>query len=244
MITEIRNETPSAEELKAYSDKFERSSPEDILEWAVEKYYPHLTMATAFGAEGCVLMAMLAQIAPNGKNVSIFNLDTGYQFKETLETRERIHEHYGIKVEYVEAAESVASMEQRFGGPIYYSNPDECCRIRKVVPLRQRVTGSKAWISAIRRDQTAARANAGIVEWDKKFGLVKINPLANWTKRDIWAYITINEVPYNPLHDQGYPSIGCWPCTHKVAEGDDDRAGRWKDIAKLECGLHTPEYEI
>lgn len=244
MITQPRASTETAEELKSISTRFEQASPEEILEWAVCTYYPKLTMATAFGAEGCVLMAMLAQIAPNGKNVSIFNLETGYQFKETLETRERIHERYGIEVEYVQAAESVESMENRFGGPIYYSNPDECCRIRKVIPLREKAADYSAWISAIRRDQTAARANAGIVEWDKKFGLVKINPLANWSKRDIWAYITINEVPYNPLHDQGYPSIGCWPCTHKVTVGDDDRAGRWKDIAKLECGLHTPEYEI
>ena len=233
------NQIPSPAELKAYSDALEDSSPEEILQWAVEKYAPSLTMATAFGAEGCVLMAMLSQVAPNGKDVRIFNLETGYQFKETLELRERIREKYGIEVEYVRAAESVAQMELRFGGPIYGTNSDECCRIRKIEPQKLAIEGYSAWISAIRRDQSPARAGAGIVEWDAKFNLVKVNPLANWTKGDVWAYITVNEVPYNPLHDQGYPSVGCWPCTKAVKPGEDERAGRWAGTAKLECGLHT-----
>lgn len=229
---------PSPEELKTISDSLEESSPEEILRWAVERFGRTLTLATAFGAEGCVLLAMLSEI-PGGRDVRVFNLDTGYQFQETLDLRERILEKYGIEVEYVRARESVAEMEARFGSPIYGTRPDECCHIRKVVPLREAVAGYEGWISAIRRDQTPARAQAGIVEWDKKFNLVKVNPLANWTKRDVWAYITINEVPYNPLHDQGYPSIGCWPCTKRVAAGEDDRAGRWSNFAKLECGLHT-----
>ncbi len=231
-------EKPTPEELKTLSDSMETASPEEILAWAVQTYGDKLTMATAFGAEGCVLLAMLAGI-PGGRDVRIFNLDTGYQFDETLELRERIREKYGIEVEYVRAAESVADMEARHGGPIYGTNPDACCHIRKVVPLRDAVAGYDAWIAAIRRDQTHHRKNAGIVEWDAKFGVVKVNPLANWTKRDVWAYIAINEVPYNPLHDMGYPSIGCHPCTKAVAEGEDDRAGRWSNFAKLECGLHT-----
>lgn len=230
---------PEREDLKAISDSLETREPEEILRWAIENYSPRLTMATAFGAEGCVLIAMLAQIAPNGRNVRVFNLETGYQFPETLELRERLGEKYGIPIEYERAEESVAAMEQRFGGPIYGTQPDECCHIRKIVPLRRAIAGYDAWISAIRRDQTAHRANAGIVEWDTKFNLVKINPLANWTKRDVWTYIHVNDVPYNPLHDQGYPSIGCWPCTKNVEMGQDDRAGRWSNFAKLECGLHT-----
>ena len=217
----------------------ETKSPEEILQWAVATYHPRLTMATAFGAEGCVLLAMLSEIAPNGRDVRIINLDTGYQFQETLDLRERILEKYGIAVEYVRAEESVAQMESRFGGPIYGTQPDECCRIRKIEPLKRALVGYDAWISAIRRDQTPDRAKADIVEWDSKFNLIKINPLANWTKRDIWAYIQINEVPYNPLHDQGYPSIGCTHCTRAVAMGENDRAGRWSNFVKLECGLHT-----
>lgn len=227
------------DELAQISATLEDKSPEEILEWAIETYYPKLTMATAFGAEGCVLLAMLSQIAPNGKNVRVFNLDTGYQFDETLELRERIADKYGIEVEYVSPFETVAEMEARFGGPIYGTHPDECCRIRKVEPLKQALAGYDAWFSAIRRDQTPDRAQSAIVEWDKKFNLAKISPLANWTKQDVWAYITINEVPYNPLHDKGFPSIGCWPCTRAVLGHEDERAGRWSNFAKLECGLHS-----
>jgi phosphoadenosine phosphosulfate reductase len=168
----------------------------------------------------------------------LFNLDTGYQFPETLETRRRLIEKYGLPIHLVRPSQSVAEMEAAQGGPIYGTNPDLCCHIRKVVPLEQVVKGFESWISAIRRDQSPARAHAPIVGWDRKFSLVKINPLANWTKRDVWDYILKNDVPYNPLHDQGYPSIGCRPCTRAVGAGDDDRAGRWSGSAKKECGLH------
>jgi phosphoadenosine phosphosulfate reductase len=182
---------------------------------------------------------MLAQIDPRGESVRVFNLETGYQFRETLELRQRLWEKYGITVEYVRPEESVEAMERRFGGPIYGTNPDECCRLRKIVPLRRTLSGHAAWITGIRRSQTPDRAKANVIEWDKKFGLVKINPLANWTKAEVWAYIHVNEVPYNPLHEQGYPSIGCWPCTRAVQRDEDDRAGRWTNFAKLECGLHS-----
>lgn len=238
MNTQANVSPHSAEELRALSLTFEDKSPEEILRWAVKTYGAKLTMATAFGAEGCVLLAMLSDIS-GGRDVRVFNLDTGYQFQETLDLRERIREQYGIAVEYVRAGESVGAMEQRLGGPIYSSRPDECCRIRKIEPLKQAVVGYEAWISAIRRDQTPDRAQSDIVEWDQKFNLVKVNPLANWSKRDVWAYIRINEVPYNPLHDQGYPSIGCRHCTRAVQTGEDDRAGRWSSFAKLECGLHA-----
>jgi phosphoadenosine phosphosulfate reductase len=193
-------------------------------------------MATAFGAEGCVLLAMLSQIAPQ---VRVFNLETGYQFPETLALRERIRERYGITVEYVRPEETVAQMEARFGGPIYRTRPEECCRLRKIEPLKRALSGYTAWISAIRRDQTRDRAQAAIVEPDPKFGLVKISPLANWTKREVWKYIFDHDVPYNPLHDQGYPSIGCFPCTRPVAVGQDERAGRWAGSSRTECGLHS-----
>ena len=133
----------------------------------------------------------------------------------------------------------MADMEARFGGPIYGTRPDECCRIRKVVPLKKAVAGYTAWISAIRRDQTPNRARSPIVGWDSRFDLVKVNPLANWTKQQVWRYIHDNDVPYNPLHDHGFPSIGCWPCTRTVSNGQGDRDGRWAGFAKTECGLHS-----
>jgi len=230
---------PTPEELKAISDRFEAASPQEILRWAVETFHPRLTMATAFGAEGCAIIHMLAEIEPA---VHLFNLETGYQFPETLALRERLQERYGVFVELVRADQSVEEMERAHGGPIYHRDPNLCCYIRKVEPLRRKLAeGYDAWISAIRRDQTPDRASAGIVEWDAKFGLVKVNPLANWTKGQVWSFLLEHTIPYNPLHDQGYPSIGCWPCTRAVGAGEEDRDGRWSGHAKTECGLHSRE---
>jgi phosphoadenosine phosphosulfate reductase len=215
-------------------------APQAILRWAVEVFGSRLTMATAFGAEGCCLIHMLAEIDPS---VHIFNLETGYQFPETLELRERIKERYGIAVELIRPELTVVEYEAEHGGPLYVHRPDQCCHDRKVLPLRLAVAGYAAWISAIRADQTAHRAAAGLVQWDAKFSLVKVNPLLGWTKKDVWNFIARHDVPYNPLHDQGYPSIGCWPCTRPVADGEDERAGRWAGTVKKECGLHVIEHE-
>ncbi|MSQ95366.1 MAG: phosphoadenylyl-sulfate reductase [Gemmataceae bacterium] len=228
------------EQLAAACQRLEGQSPEVILKWAVEQFYPRLTMATAFGPEGNCIIHMLAGIEPG---VRIFNLETGYQFAETLELRERIKAKYGIEVEYVRAETTVAEYEAEYGGPLYVIRSDQCCFDRKVLPLRRAVVGYEAWISAIRKDQTGDRAQANVVQWDPKFDLVKINPLLNWTKKDVWNFIAKNDVPYNPLHDRGYPSIGCWPCTAPVGAGEDERAGRWRGTGKKECGLHVVEHE-
>ena len=232
--------TLSAEQIDAVSKQLGGETPQAILRWAVEQFHPRLTMATAFGAEGCCLIHMLAEIEPG---VRIFNLETGYQFPETLELRERIKDRYGIAVEFVRPKLTVAEYEEEHGGPLYRIRPDQCCFDRKILPLRRAIVGYDAWISAIRADQTAHRAAAGVVQWDPKFGLVKVNPLLGWTKREVWAFIMEHDVPYNPLHDRGYPSIGCWPCTQAVADGADERAGRWAGTAKKECGLHVLEHQ-
>lgn len=226
--------------LESAAETLDLESPQGILRWAVEKYHPRLTMATAFGAEGCCLIHMLAEIEPT---VHVFNLDTGYQFEETLELRERIRRRYGIAVEMIRPEQSVAEYETEHGGPLYRIRPDQCCHDRKVVPLKSVLGSYDAWISAIRRDQTAHRAAAGVVQRDTKFNLDKVNPLLNWTKRDVWDFIVKNDVPYNPLHDRGFPSIGCWPCTQAVKDGEDDRAGRWAGSMKKECGLHALEHQ-
>ena len=228
----------SRESLAEISARLEHATALEILRWAVDEYFPKLTMATAFGAEGCCLIHMIAEIEPR---VRIFNLETGYQFPETLQLRDQIAQRYGIVVEYVSAETTVPEYEALHGGPLYNRQPDQCCQDRKIVPLKRAIVGYEAWISAIRRDQTSHRQNAGIVQWDAKFGLVKVNPLASWTKKDVWKFITDNRVPYNPLHDRGYPSIGCWPCTRAVGDGEDDRAGRWSGSAKKECGLHLKD---
>lgn len=225
-----------AEEIRLADERLANAAPEEILRWAVERFADKFTMATAFGPEGMCLIHMLGQFAPQSH---IFNLDTGYQFKETLELRERVLQRYGIAVEMKQPETTVAQYEQLHGGPLYKTNPDQCCFDRKVKVLREAVVGFQAWASAIRRDQSPDRANVPIVGWDKKFSLVKVSPLANWTKKDVWKLITDHDIPYNPLHDQGYTSIGCWPCTRAVMFGEDERAGRWSGHAKTECGLHS-----
>ncbi|MEX2316770.1 MAG: phosphoadenylyl-sulfate reductase [Pirellulales bacterium] len=225
------------DDLRQASQRLERATPEEIIAWGIERYAPYLTMATAFGPEGCVILAMLAKIAPE---TYVFNLETGYQFQETLDLRDRIAEKYGIEVDLLQPELSVPEYEALHGGPLYKTNPNQCCFDRKIKTLRRASEVMHAWMSGIRRDQSADRAQASIVGWDKKFGLVKISPLANWTKKDVWKRITDENIPYNPLHDQGFPSIGCWPCTRAVGAGEtDERAGRWSGMQKTECGLHS-----
>lgn len=233
------SDAPSQEELDVLQQQslaLEDATPEEIIAWAVGHYFPRLTMATAFGPEGCVILSMLAKIQPR---TYVFNLDTGYQFKETLDLRDRIAERFGITVDFRRPDTTVEQYEAQNGGPLYKSHPDQCCADRKIAVLRRVAQDFAAWMSGIRRDQSAHRAGAPIVGWDKKFGLVKISPLANWTQRDVWRRIAAEKIPYNPLHDRGYASIGCWPCTRAVTLGEDERAGRWSGTGKTECGLHT-----
>src|SRR5262245_27072260 len=189
-------------EIEAAAKALAEETPQNVLRWAAHRFGQQLTMATAFGAEGCCLIHMLAEIAPW---VRIFNLDTGYQFRETLELRERIRDRYGIEVEMIRPELTVAEYETEHGGPLYRIRPDQCCHDRKLIPLRRAIAGYTAWISAIRRDQTADRGRALVLQWDSKFNLVKVNPLLGWTKKDVWGFIHRHDIPYNPLHDQGYP---------------------------------------
>ena len=223
-------------ELERESERLEKATPQQILRWAVDRFAPRFTMATAFGPEGMTIIHMLAEIAPE---TPIFNLETGYQFKETLELRERVKEKYGIEVEFKYPDTTVEEYEAAHGGPLYRTDPNQCCFDRKLRVLHKAAKGQYAWASAIRRDQSPDRAKAPIVGWDRKFQLVKVSPLANWTKKEVWGLINEHGIPYNALHDQGYPSIGCWPCTRSVALGEDERAGRWSGFQKTECGLHS-----
>lgn len=236
--TTMRNVTPQIHD--PVSASLENKTPQEILTWAVSAYRPRLAMATAFGAEGCVLIAMLAEQGL-AADVHLFNLNTGYQFPETLETRDWLQKKYGVQVHLVSPDSAIDAAEAESEQPLYGRDPDRCCHLRKVVPLRDYLAQHDfaAWITAIRRDQTPDRAQQPIVGPDARFGLVKINPLANWSKRDVWEYISRNDVPYNPLADRGYTSIGCWPCTRAVGAGENERAGRWAGSAKTECGLHV-----
>ena len=225
-------------DLALHSQRLEEATPEEILTWAIERYGDKFTMATAFGPEGMTILEMLSRISPK---TWVFNLDTGYQYPETLALRDRVAELYGIEVELRKPELTVFEYEKRHGGPLYKSNSNQCCGDRKLTVLTKAAKGMHCWASAIRRDQSPDRALSPIVGWDKNFHLVKVSPLANWTKTQVWNRILERKIPYNPLHDEGFPSIGCWPCTKAVGLGEDERAGRWSGTGKTECGLHTQE---
>ncbi len=214
--------------------ELENETPEAIIKWAVEAF-PNITFACSFGAEDVVLVDMLQKVSPT---TDIFYLDTDFHFKETYETRDKLIERYGLK--FVEMKPLITPEEQaaEHGDELWKSDPTSCCNIRKVEPLTRVLGRYEAWITGIRRDQAPTRANAKKIEYDVKFGLVKFNPIASWTSEDVWNYIRENNVPYNPLHDQNYPSIGCEHCTRPVMPGEDPRAGRWAGNEKTECGLH------
>lgn len=226
------------EELNRASDAFESQQPQDVLREAIKRFAPKLVVACSFGAEDVVLVDMVHRIDPS---IPLFYLDTGFLFPETYATRDRIIQQYALKPAQVIQVQSLLTPDQQaaqHGPALWSTEPDRCCQLRKVEPLTRVLKGYDAWITGIRRDQSPTRANAGLIEWDSKFQLVKVNPLARWTWADVWTYIKIYEVPYNPLHDQNYPSIGCTHCTAPVAPGEDPRAGRWKTFTKTECGLH------
>ena len=170
-------------ELKTTSDRLESAGPDEIIQWAVDRFGDLLTMGTAFGPEGMTILARLSKISPD---THVFNLDTGYQFQETIDLRNEVERRYSISVEMMKPELTVEEYEAKHGGPVYKNNPDQCCGDRKLAVLNRAIVGKQAWISAIRRDQSPDRARAPIVGWDKKFGLVKVNPLANLTKKDIW----------------------------------------------------------
>ena len=226
---------PGVEELEAVSDGFEGASPEAVLYWAAGRFGNEVALATGFGAEGCVLIDMLARVAPR---MRVFYLDTGLLFPETYALAERLSARYGVRFERRATRLTLDAQAEAYGERLWERDPEECCRRRKVEPLRETLAGLSAWVTAIRREQTPARAGARVVERDAKFGLVKINPLAAWSARDVWSYVFEHDVPYNPLHDLSYASVGCVPCTTPVRIGEDPRSGRWRGTAKTECGLH------
>jgi len=212
------------------------ASPQEAIRWAFDQFDDKVAIATGFGAEGVALIDMAVKINPQP---NIFFIDTGFLFPQTYELRRRIEERYRIEIRAFQTPLTPQLQEQAYGPSLWSRDPDLCCRIRKLEPLKEALGGLKAWMTAIRRDQTAERAIARTVEWDYRWQLVKVNPLARLTRRDVWDYITKNNLPYNPLHDEGYPSIGCTHCTRAIREGEDERAGRWAGHEKTECGLHT-----
>jgi len=224
------------EQVERIHQLVEQWTPEDLLRWAFVTFGGYVEIASGFGPEGMVLIDIAARVQPEFR---IFTLDTDFLFPETYSLMERIEKRYGIRVERLKAALTPDNQEHLHGPALWSRDPDACCNLRKIEPLRKKLSQLRAWVTSIRRDQTPVRAGALKVEWDAKFHLVKINPLADWTAEKIWRYIHDHNLPYNPLHDQGYPSIGCTHCTRSVQPGEDERAGRWSGFNKTECGLHT-----
>jgi phosphoadenosine phosphosulfate reductase len=223
-------------EVERIQNLVESWSPEQALRWAFAAFGGHVAIASAFGAEGMVLIDIAARLNPQ---VRVFTLDTEFLFPQTYALMDRIEQRYGIAIERVKPALSPEAQELEHGPGLWTRDPDACCSLRKIEPLRRKLAGLRAWMTSIRRDQTSFRASARKVEWDAKFHLVKINPLADWTSKQVWRYIVDHNVPYNPLHDQGFPSIGCTHCTRAIRPGENERAGRWSGFVKIECGLHT-----
>lgn len=215
--------------------ELESASAEEVIAYAV-KTFPNITFACSFGAEDVVIVDMIQKVKPG---TDIFYLDTDFHFTETYETIAKIKQAYE-DINLIKYSPVITPEEQaeQHGEELWKVDANACCNIRKVEPLTRALSHYEAWITGIRRDQAPTRANAKKIEYDTKFGLVKFNPIADWTNEQVWAYIRENNVVYNPLHDQNYPSIGCKYCTRQVMPGEDPRAGRWSGQEKTECGLH------
>jgi phosphoadenylyl-sulfate reductase (thioredoxin) len=225
----------TTDEIKQAAQELETKSAEDILAWAAAQFPGRLTFATSLGIEDCVVTDMIAR---RRLPLDLFTLDTGLLFPETYTLWADLEERYGVRIRRVSPQQSVDEQAATEGPALWTREPDRCCDLRKMQPLRGMLATYDAWVTAIRRDQTPERANAPVVGWDARFGLVKINPLVRWKFDEVKAYAREHNVPYNPLHDENYPSIGCMPCTSPVMPGEDPRSGRWRGTEKTECGLH------
>jgi phosphoadenosine phosphosulfate reductase len=216
----------SDDDLARVSASFENAPAGAVIEWAVEQFHPHLCLTASM--TDAVMIDLVHTVEPS---VEVVFIDTRYHFPETLETLEMVRRHYGLNLRIMTVPPPADAVE------LWQADPEGCCSAAKVTQLDRALNGKLAWMSGLRRDEAATRANSPIVSRDKR-GLIKINPIATWSDLDVSGYIADHDVPVNPLLAQGYPSIGCWPCTRPVAEGDDPRAGRWAGRDKTECGLH------
>lgn len=213
--------------------RLDGAPPESVIRWAVDTFGDGFCIAASMN--DAVLMEMASKVAPD---VDVIFIDTGYHFAETMEMRDRVAKRYQIDLHTVLPRQTVAEQDAIFGPKLHDRDPDACCSLRKVEPLGRALGGYQAWASGIRRDEAVTRRNVGVVEWDRKRAMVKVNPLACWTQQQVDDYIIANDIEVNPLVYEGYPSIGCGPCTRRVLPGEDPRSGRWANTSKTECGLH------
>jgi phosphoadenosine phosphosulfate reductase len=228
-------------QLQQWVDHLSRLSPEAVLRWAQATFGDQVAMATSLGAEDQVLTAMVAEATPT---LAIFSLDTGRLFQESYELWQLTEKTYGLRIRQMFPNQAaVETMVREHGINLFYDSVENrklCCGVRKIEPLRRALSGLKAWITGLRREQSVTRESLPVVQWDAANGLIKINPLWSWTQDQVWDYIKARQVPYNSLHDKGFLSIGCASCTRAVKPGEDLRAGRWwwENPEQKECGLH------
>jgi len=229
------------EQINEWNEAYSGKDAIEVLEFFLNEFGSKIALATSLGAEDQVITDMIMKIDPNAR---IFTLDTGRLFPETYDLIDATNKKYDLKIDiYFPDSEKVESMVKEKGINLFYDSVDNrkmCCGIRKVEPLQRAFKGLDAWICGLRKDQTVSRFFSQLVEWDKVNGLIKINPLISWTEKDVWNYIREHDVPFNPLHERGYASIGCQPCTRAVQPGEDFKAGRWwwEGQEQKECGLH------
>ena len=231
------------DELDIWQGELEEASPQEILQFAVEQFGDGLAVVTSFQPTGIVTLHMLQQIAPA---TTVITLDTGFLFPETLRLIEELTARFDLDLFRIQPQLSPAQQALAHGPELWERNPDLCCHLRKVLPLRNALRDYSAWIAGLRRDQSASRSNIPVIDWDNNNQLLKLSPFATWTSDQVWEWIHRHDLPYNSLHTQGYPSIGCTHCTHPVLMNGGGRSGRWQDFDKSECGLHfqqLPEVE-
>lgn len=232
----------SDDEVRVLNERFEGERPQEILQWAlVDSGLERTGIASAFQAEGTCVIHMATRISPN---VPILFLETGFHFAETLAFKQQLTDMFDLNVIDLVGDETVESQAERYGPRLYERDPKLCCELNKVIPFDQALQGLDAWITSLRRDSAWTRMNTPIVDQarsDDGTWLVKINPMANWTRPEVWRYLKQHGIPHHPLYNLGYSSIGCAPCTRMVFPGEDERAGRWSGIMKTECGIHASE---
>jgi len=222
--------------VQKYEEYGQFLNPEDLLKWTIEHFgVDKIVMGTGFGAPGVVLLDILKKV---NKNVDVFYIDTGVLFKETYELKNQLESHYNMKFKRFSTQIPMVQQRELYGDELWNRDPNLCCNIRKVMPLKKALSSHDAWITAIRKSQTDMRKDSDAIEYDERYNVTKINPLINWTHEEVWDYIEEFKLPFNKLHKEGYPSLGCIHCTTAVNSGEDDRAGRWRGSGKTECGLH------
>jgi phosphoadenosine phosphosulfate reductase len=228
--------------MQSLNRRYEEEEPQEILRWALEDSgLERIGIASAFQAEGTAVIHMATRIRPD---VPILFLETGFHFEETLQFKQELTERFGLNVVDLGGDHTPESQETRFGPRLYERNPDLCCDLNKVIPFNRALRQLDGWITSLRRDSAFTRKHTPIVyryECEPGHWLVKVNPIANWTRAEVWRYLKEHDIPRHPLYELGYSSIGCAPCTRMIFRGEDERAGRWSGVMKTECGIHAEE---